>query len=167
MAELRPHGGPYGAGKAAPGAWAAAGGQHGARSAQESGMPALADPQQMGCVCRVTPPHPGPGLMSSLVQPWERAGAGQNLTLSLVGQLPGWSHQAPCSLTLSSSCRVLGAHLHSCQPLQRCHSENGECGRPWKMPEGPVVWGREGTGWARHCQHAYSPTCPPGTQRLH
>lgn len=77
------------------------------------------------------------------------------------------SHQAPCSLTLSSSCRVLGAHLHSCQPLQRCHSENGECGRPWKMPKGPVVWGREGTGWARYCQHAYSPTCPPGRQRLH
>lgn len=65
LAELRAHGGPCGAGKAAPGAWAEAGGQHGAGSTQGNGTPALADPQQMGHVCKLAVPHPGPVLMST------------------------------------------------------------------------------------------------------
>lgn len=96
LAELRAHGGPCGAGKAVPGARAAADGQHGAGSAQGNGTPALADPQQMGHVCQLALPHPGPVLMST----WYSHGKGQ--AQGRAWHSASWGkdlghHQVPCS----------------------------------------------------------------------
>lgn len=59
----------------------------------------------------------------------------------------------------SSSHRVLGAHLYSCQPLQCCHPENGEWGAPGGCLREPTMLCRENVGWTRHHWCTHTPTC--------
>lgn len=120
LAELRPQEGPYGAGGAAWGV----------------GCQPQQTPSPNG-LCLQGPTSAWARPVSSPGHSQGRVGAGQPLAR------PAGTLQPDST---SSSCRVLGAHLHRCQPLQCRHSENGECGTPGGRLRAPLQAPQPWTG---------------------